>query len=117
MVYQRMRKKVKSVFKRRDMHHMLSLLESFPFVDAAAGLSVHIRKSVAFQLGQTLGLVMGRELFTKGDIAAQYPRLHPWIARTDAGSRKESRLNVQVGCGCVATCLKADMPCPAGEGQ
>lgn len=38
-------------------------------------------KTMAFQLGQTLGLNQGIELYTKEEIARQYPRLHSMLFR------------------------------------
>lgn len=38
-------------------------------------------KSMAFQLGQGLGLHRDMELYTKADIAAQFPQLRPYLCR------------------------------------
>lgn len=38
-------------------------------------------KSIAFQLGQGIGLHEGTELYTKADIAAYIPRLRPYLYR------------------------------------
>jgi hypothetical protein len=38
-------------------------------------------KVVAFQMGQTLGLVMGKELYSKSDISEEYPELEPFLFR------------------------------------
>lgn len=33
----------------------------------------------AFQLGQAIGLHQGKELYTKADISAAFPNLHPYL--------------------------------------
>ena len=37
----------------------------------------------AFQLGQAIGLHQGKELYTKADISAAFPNLHPYLYRED----------------------------------
>ncbi len=44
-------------------------------------LNVNIIKSIAFQLGQTLALNEGKELYTKNEIAAYFPSLKPFLYR------------------------------------
>lgn len=44
----------------------------------------HIKKVIAFQIGQTLGLFDGIELYTKSSIAIQYPGLKKFLYREDA---------------------------------
>ena len=44
---------------------------------------VHIRKIIAFQLGQALGLLDGVELYTKRDIANEYFALEPFLYREE----------------------------------
>ena len=41
-------------------------------------------KSYAFQIGQAMGLHTGVELYTKTDIAEQFPQLKPYLYREDA---------------------------------
>lgn len=41
-------------------------------------------KSYAFQIGQAMGLHMGVELYTKTDIALQFPQLKPYLYREDS---------------------------------
>lgn len=43
-------------------------------------------KVMAFQLGQTLGLIDGIELYTKEDIAEEYPDLKPFLFREGTDS-------------------------------
>jgi len=43
-----------------------------------------IKKVFAFQIGQSLGLLDGVELYTKSSIAATYPPLNPFLYREDA---------------------------------
>lgn len=40
-----------------------------------------IKKVIAFQTGQTLALLNGRELYTKREIADEYPELEPFLYR------------------------------------
>lgn len=43
----------------------------------------HIKKVIAFQIGQTLGLYDGVELYTKSEIARTYPELRPFLYREE----------------------------------
>lgn len=47
-------------------------------------LQADLLKSMAFQTGMALGLHQGAELYTKGDIAAHFPALAPYLARASA---------------------------------
>ena len=40
-------------------------------------------KVIAFQIGQGLGLLEGKELYTKSTIAKEYPLLKPFLYRED----------------------------------
>lgn len=44
----------------------------------------HIKKVIAFQIGQTLGLFDGVELYTKSSIAKQYPELRAFLYREES---------------------------------
>lgn len=45
--------------------------------------AVDIYKTISFQLGQTLGLYRGLELYTKEDITDEYPLLAPFLFRDE----------------------------------
>lgn len=45
-------------------------------------------KSIAFQLGQTLGLEAGQEFYTKDDIAAYFPPLTPFLMREKVDNKE-----------------------------
>lgn len=47
----------------------------------------HIKKVIAFQIGQTLGLLDGIELYTKSSVANQYPLLKSYLYREDVDSK------------------------------
>lgn len=55
-------------------NYFLELLES--------QIDTDMLKSIAFQLGQTLGLEEGQEFYTKSAIATYYPALQPYLLRT-----------------------------------
>lgn len=44
---------------------------------------LELRKMFAFQLGQAIGLHQGKEMYTKADISAVFPNLHPYLYRED----------------------------------
>jgi len=50
------------------------------------GSVLEIYKSMAFQLGQTLGLMRGVELYTKESIAIEFPDLKDYLARLPSSS-------------------------------
>lgn len=58
----------------------LRQLEAEPQVDADD------RKSIAFQVAQTLALMGGSELYTKAELAAAFPDLAPLLGRAALGS-------------------------------
>lgn len=45
------------------------------------GTAEDIKKVIAFQLGQILGLLEGREFYTKSSISKYYPSLKPYLYR------------------------------------
>lgn len=53
-----------------------------------------IKKVIAFQIGQTLGLLEGEEFYTKSSIANNYPRLLPYLYRridSNVGNLQEAK--------------------------
>lgn len=59
-------------------------LSAVRFEQSDDGLPTELRKLFAFQLGQSIGLHQGRELYTKADISAEFPNLRPYLYREDA---------------------------------
>lgn len=45
---------------------------------------LHIKKVIAFQIGQTLGLLNGEEYYTKSSVAKAYPDLKPFLYRDNS---------------------------------
>lgn len=43
--------------------------------------NIEIYKTIAFQIGQTLGYMMGQELYTKDAIGKRFPQLDPYLKR------------------------------------
>lgn len=44
---------------------------------------LHIKKVIAFQIGQTLGLLEGKEYYTKSTVVRAYPELEPFLYRRE----------------------------------
>lgn len=79
------RTQVKEALKSPSWAHKLTTLSSIPFQEitdfGSKGNKEDILKVFAFQLGQSLALVEGVELFTKSSVAAYYPALQPYLYR------------------------------------
>lgn len=58
-------------------------LSEIRFMQSDDGFPLELRKMFAFQLGQAIGLHQGKELYTKADISAAFPNLHPYLYRGD----------------------------------
>lgn len=58
-------------------------LSEIRFMQSDDGFPLELRKMFAFQLGQAIGLHQGKELYTKADISAVFPNLHPYLYRED----------------------------------
>jgi hypothetical protein len=63
---------------------------AFSKIDYCNALSFGIEdlKYVAFQLGQTLSLMDGIELYTKKSISALYPDLEPFMTRSESRAKR-----------------------------
>ena len=85
------RTNLRSVIKkalRENWQYRLSALRSLElseirFVQSDDCFPLELRKLFAFQLGQAIGLHQGKELYTKADISAAFPNLHPYLYRED----------------------------------
>jgi hypothetical protein len=75
---------------RGDVHKKIEVLSSIDSTTIESlGKNVEWKdylKVMAFQLGQTIGLIDGMELYTKEDIALNYPELEPYLMREDVNS-------------------------------
>lgn len=58
-------------------------LSEVRFTQSDDSFPLELRKMFAFQLGQAIGLHQGKELYTKADISAAFPNLHPYLYRED----------------------------------
>ncbi|RYZ39629.1 MAG: hypothetical protein EOP49_30090 [Sphingobacteriales bacterium] len=70
---------------QNDLHHRLEALRALDLKlisEPTKGYSLEdLKKVLAFQLGQTLALHTGQEVFTKSDICERYPPLEPYLYR------------------------------------
>jgi hypothetical protein len=82
---------------RAQVKAALGALDVLALRDALAGVDLRQlvaepevdaddRKSLAFQVGQTLALMGGVELYTKAELAAEFPDLAPLLGRAERGS-------------------------------
>lgn len=62
-----------AVLKQIDWQQLKEPEKGFTLID--------IKKLMAFQLGQSMALISGKEVYTKGDIAFCYPQLSPYLQR------------------------------------
>jgi hypothetical protein len=61
---------------------IISRMEEIDFSTLNKNMTAEdIKKIIAFQTGQTLSLINGRELFTKREVAVEYPELEPYLYR------------------------------------
>jgi hypothetical protein len=61
---------------------IISRMEEIDFSTLNKNMTAEdIKKIIAFQTGQTLALINGRELFTKREVADEYPELEPYLYR------------------------------------
>eukprot|EP01124_Arcella_intermedia_P019375 TRINITY_DN26689_c0_g1_i1.p1 TRINITY_DN26689_c0_g1~~TRINITY_DN26689_c0_g1_i1.p1 ORF type:complete len:596 (+),score=139.26 TRINITY_DN26689_c0_g1_i1:69-1856(+) len=70
----------------------LEFLRAVNFEEIGPQLSVENLKLIAFQLAITLGLVNGKEYYTKGSAAEAYPLLHPFLYRNEVELKKNYHL-------------------------
>jgi len=79
-----MRKEVKAALKSGSLSRRLDVLRKLPLEPPFNKKKLSDRdilKSIAFQLGQTLALMDGKELYTKKEIARTFPELEPFLYR------------------------------------
>lgn len=81
------RVRIKSAL-RGNLREKLDVLESLDMVTASEDVKTKIDagdfyKLIAFQIGQCLSLYRGLELYTKEDIADEYPLLSPFLFRKE----------------------------------
>lgn len=70
---------------RADVHSKIATLKSINFLsinDFGKSLDpIEVKKTIAFQLGQTLSLLQDIECYTKSDVVGVYSELQPYIYR------------------------------------
>lgn len=88
------RNAVKAALKG-DFLHKLTFLEEITLCDYETEIAlgntntiVDFQKTFAFQIGQTLALLEGKELFTKNEIGLYFPDLQPYLARNQGISNE-----------------------------
>jgi hypothetical protein len=76
---------IKPALRSSDLGEYLRVLEKVDFNEESVKnlLDVEICKMLGFQLGQTLALVEGTELYTKGQISEHWPELSPFMKRQE----------------------------------
>ena len=88
---------IKDALRSHDQPQRMRVLATIDLGDlgdlgdlANGDLSRDQYKAIAFQLGQVLGLLEGKELYTKSDIAGAFPNLAPFLERrkTSASERR-----------------------------
>ncbi len=77
---------VKAALNNHDMNFKINVLENIDIstISDLGGKNIDMvdfMKTYAFQLGQTLALMNGKELYTKTDIGIEYPELKPFLQR------------------------------------
>ena len=80
---------IKKALRSNDALEKLEVLEQCHLsLDTDFKKTTHIEvfKFFAFQMGQTLALMDGVELFTKSSVAEHYPELSPYLYREDVST-------------------------------
>ena len=83
----RIKEALRSDFKTKI--EMLKTIEPDKYTDfGKKGSLIDFRKTAAFQLGQTLDLMKGKELYTKRGVAIAYPELENLLLRKEGANPK-----------------------------
>lgn len=86
------RPRVKSALNSELFSDKLSALRLIDLTDIEYGSlnknmsREDILKTIAFQMGQTVSLIDGNELFTKSEVAAAYPTLNQFLYRSESSN-------------------------------
>jgi hypothetical protein len=86
------RSEVKSALKNNNWHDKLKALERLDIAsitDFQKDTRENVYKIFAFQIGQTLALFDGVELYTKSEIAAHFPKLRPYLYRVSGVDQRD----------------------------
>jgi len=79
------REDVKRALKSNSWKEKLDVLSKINFAEiedfGKSGTKQDVYKVFAFQLGQIIGLLNGKEFYTKSSIAERYPALRPFLYR------------------------------------
>ncbi len=80
-----LRTSIKPALRSFDLGEYIRVLDKVDFNEQSIVklLDVEICKMLGFQIGQTLALLEGSEIYTKGQIAEQYPELTPFMRREE----------------------------------
>ncbi len=81
-----MREQVKKALKSKDAQLKLSVFSECDIsndIDFVKSSKIEAFKFFAFQIGQTDALINGKELYTKSQVAEEYPALRPYLYRED----------------------------------
>lgn len=75
---------------RKGIHEKVQFLDQLnlkKYTDFGKnGTKIEVYKSISFQLGQTMALLNNKEVFTKEDIAHNYPQLLSYLFRQESDS-------------------------------
>ncbi|KAL6073078.1 hypothetical protein QOT17_005050 [Balamuthia mandrillaris] len=75
------RAKVKQALRQHDLCARLACLRQVSFAQVEFLDTIEEAKAIALQLGQTIALMAGRELYTKGEVGQMFPALQPFLQR------------------------------------
>ena len=79
------RTEIKAALKSKNLTERLATLLKIDFTDIKYGSKngsfEDINKQIAFQIAQTLELIKGNEIYTKGEASYLYPELYPFFKR------------------------------------
>lgn len=80
------REEIKRALKSPDWNYKLEVLDSIKLIeiyDFVKDNKIETFKFLAFQIGQTLDLIYGKETFTKKDVVINYPLLNDFLYRKE----------------------------------
>jgi len=75
------RNDVVHALESHDLSIRIHILEKIKFTDFASVLDGDDWKYICFHLSQTLGLIEGKEFYTKNQLSTYFPDIHPFLYR------------------------------------
>lgn len=104
------RVEIKKALNSSDFNERIKVLNNIDFTTLIIGeeknhVNIDILKTIVFQIGQTLSLFEGKELYTKKDLSLEYPDLKDFIYRNSNLQDKMEIINIHKSMFLEKICL------------